>query len=46
MDLRVDRKSFRSTVYMVKGRERERDREGGERERERRKRQTIELFLL
>ena len=41
MDLRVDRKSFRSTVYMVRKRERER-----ERERQRRKRQTIELFLL
>ena len=31
MDLRVDRKSFRSTVYMV----RERERQEGRRERER-----------
>ena len=33
MDLRVDRKSFRSTVYMV----RERGRERGERQREKEK---------
>ena len=38
MDLRVDRKSFRSTVYMVK--------ERGERDRERRGGQTFELFLF
>ena len=46
MDLRVDRKSFRSTVYMVRERGRETGREERERERERRKIQTIALFLL